>query len=49
MHEEEDSRHRRPAHVNRAFDDALKYIRSKKTIRDVLISGGDPLMLKTAS
>lgn len=30
------------------FDDALKYIRSKKTIRDVLISGGDPLMLKTA-
>ncbi|MCR4287192.1 MAG: KamA family radical SAM protein, partial [Deltaproteobacteria bacterium] len=30
------------------FDDALKYIRSKKTIRDVLISGGDPLMLKTS-
>ena len=25
------------------FIDALKYIRSKKTIRDVLISGGDPL------
>ena len=29
------------------FDDAIKYIKSKKTIRDVLISGGDPLMMKT--
>lgn len=29
------------------FDEALKYIRSKKQIRDVLISGGDPLMMKT--
>lgn len=29
------------------FDDALKYIRSKKSIRDVLISGGDPLMMKS--
>ncbi len=26
---------------------AIRYIRSKKNIRDVLISGGDPLMLKT--
>ncbi len=29
------------------FDEALKYIRTKKQIRDVLISGGDPLMMKT--
>ena len=29
------------------FEAAYKYIRSKKSIRDVLISGGDPLMLKT--
>ncbi|MFQ5442399.1 MAG: KamA family radical SAM protein [Thermodesulfobacteriota bacterium] len=29
------------------FQGALRYIRSKKSIRDVLISGGDPLMLKT--
>ncbi|MBI5885074.1 MAG: KamA family radical SAM protein [Deltaproteobacteria bacterium] len=29
------------------FEDAYKYIKSKKTIRDVLISGGDPLMMKT--
>ncbi len=29
------------------FEDALRYIKSKKTIRDVLISGGDPLMMKT--
>lgn len=29
------------------FDKALSYIRSHKEIRDVLISGGDPLMLKT--
>jgi len=29
------------------FEDAIKYIKSKKTIRDVLISGGDPLMMKT--
>lgn len=27
---------------------AIKYIKSKKAIRDVLISGGDPLMLKTS-
>ncbi|MBI5598382.1 MAG: KamA family radical SAM protein [Deltaproteobacteria bacterium] len=30
------------------FEAACDYIRSKKTIRDVLISGGDPLMLTTA-
>ena len=35
-----------PMPVDR-LDDALKYIRSKKSIRDVLISGGDPLMMKT--
>ena len=29
------------------FDAAYKYIKSKRAIRDVLISGGDPLMLKT--
>ncbi len=29
------------------FEDAYKYIKSKKVIRDVLISGGDPLMMKT--
>lgn len=29
------------------FEDAYKYIKSKKTIRDVLISGGDPLMMKS--
>ncbi len=29
------------------FEEACKYIQSKKTIRDVLISGGDPLMMKT--
>lgn len=29
------------------FDDALKYIKSKKSIRDILISGGDPLMMKS--
>jgi lysine 2,3-aminomutase len=29
------------------FEEVLKYIRSKKSIRDVLISGGDPLMLPT--
>jgi len=29
------------------FDDALKYIKSKRSIRDILISGGDPLMMKT--
>ncbi|MBI5809631.1 MAG: KamA family radical SAM protein, partial [Deltaproteobacteria bacterium] len=29
------------------FEEAHKYIKSKKSIRDVLISGGDPLMLKT--
>lgn len=29
------------------FEDAYKYIKSKKTIRDVLISGGDPLMMST--
>jgi len=29
------------------FQGALRYIRSKKSIRDVLVSGGDPLMLKT--
>lgn len=29
------------------FEDAYKYIKSKKAIRDVLISGGDPLMMKT--
>ncbi|MBZ0221138.1 MAG: KamA family radical SAM protein [Candidatus Methylomirabilis sp.] len=29
------------------FDDAIKYIKSKKSIRDILISGGDPLMMKT--
>lgn len=29
------------------FEEAFKYIKSKKTIRDVLISGGDPLMMKT--
>lgn len=29
------------------FEDAYKYIKSKRSIRDVLISGGDPLMLKT--
>lgn len=29
------------------FEEAYKYIKSKKTIRDVLISGGDPLMMKT--
>ncbi|MBI5682064.1 MAG: KamA family radical SAM protein [Deltaproteobacteria bacterium] len=30
-----------------SFEEAFKYIKSKRTIRDVLISGGDPLMLKT--
>lgn len=30
------------------FEDALKYIKSKRSIRDVLISGGDPLMLETS-
>ncbi|OGQ44971.1 MAG: lysine 2,3-aminomutase [Deltaproteobacteria bacterium RIFCSPLOWO2_02_44_9] len=29
------------------FEEAYKYIKSKRAIRDVLISGGDPLMLKT--
>ncbi|MEK7773414.1 MAG: KamA family radical SAM protein [Deltaproteobacteria bacterium] len=29
------------------FENAYKYIKSKKAIRDVLISGGDPLMMKT--
>ncbi|MBI5469162.1 MAG: KamA family radical SAM protein [Deltaproteobacteria bacterium] len=29
------------------FEEAYKYIKSKKTIRDVLISGGDPLMMKS--
>jgi lysine 2,3-aminomutase len=29
------------------FNEALRYIKNKKTIRDVLISGGDPLMLST--
>ncbi|MBI5887945.1 MAG: KamA family radical SAM protein [Deltaproteobacteria bacterium] len=29
------------------FKEAVKYLKSKKTIRDVLISGGDPLMMKT--
>ncbi len=29
------------------FEEAFKYIRSKRSVRDVLISGGDPLMLKT--
>lgn len=29
------------------FKEACKYIRQKKSIRDVLISGGDPLMLST--
>ena len=29
------------------FEEAYKYIKSKRSIRDVLISGGDPLMLKT--
>ncbi len=29
------------------FEDAYRYIRSRKAIRDVLISGGDPLMMKT--
>lgn len=29
------------------FEEAFKYIKSKRSIRDVLISGGDPLMLKT--
>ncbi|TAN63299.1 KamA family radical SAM protein [bacterium] len=29
------------------FKEAIKYLKSKKTIRDVLISGGDPLMMKT--
>jgi lysine 2,3-aminomutase len=29
------------------FEKALKYIKSRRSIRDVLISGGDPLMLKT--
>src|SRR3990170_814549 len=29
------------------FSEALKYIKGKKAVRDVLISGGDPLMLTT--
>ncbi|MDH4227076.1 MAG: KamA family radical SAM protein [Deltaproteobacteria bacterium] len=29
------------------FEDAFRYIKSHKTIRDVLISGGDPLMMTT--
>ncbi|MBI5892656.1 MAG: lysine 2,3-aminomutase [Deltaproteobacteria bacterium] len=29
------------------FEEAFKYIKSKRSIRDILISGGDPLMLKT--
>jgi lysine 2,3-aminomutase len=29
------------------FEQAISYIKSKRSIRDVLISGGDPLMLKT--
>lgn len=29
------------------FEETFKYIKSKRGIRDVLISGGDPLMLKT--
>lgn len=29
------------------FEEAYKYIKSKRSIRDVLISGGDPLMLST--
>ncbi|MBI5561223.1 MAG: KamA family radical SAM protein [Deltaproteobacteria bacterium] len=29
------------------FEEALRYIRADKNIRDVLISGGDPLMLTT--
>jgi len=35
-----------PMSVER-FEEAYRYIRSKRAIRDVLISGGDPLMLKT--
>ncbi|MBI5971094.1 MAG: KamA family radical SAM protein [Deltaproteobacteria bacterium] len=37
----------RPPMSNDRFEEACKYIQSKKTIRDVLISGGDPLMMKT--
>jgi lysine 2,3-aminomutase len=29
------------------LEEACKYLRSKKSVRDVLISGGDPLMMKT--
>lgn len=35
-----------PISIDR-FEEAYKYIKSKKAIRDVLISGGDPLMLNT--
>jgi len=31
------------------FDDALRYIRETKSIRDVILSGGDPLLLDDAT
>lgn len=36
-----------PPMSSEQFENAYKYIKSKKSIRDVLISGGDPLMMKT--
>ncbi|MBI5286477.1 MAG: KamA family radical SAM protein [Deltaproteobacteria bacterium] len=37
---------RPPMSIER-FEEAYRYIKSKRSIRDVIISGGDPLMLKT--
>jgi len=39
--------HEHPPMSTERLKDAVKYIRSKKSVRDVLISGGDPLMMKT--
>ena len=37
----------KPPLSKKRFEDVLLYLKSKKNVRDVLISGGDPLMLKT--
>lgn len=36
-----------PPMSSETFEEAFRYIKSKRSIRDVLISGGDPLMLTT--
>lgn len=32
----------------RALEEAIEYVRSRREVRDVLVSGGDPLLLSTA-